>query len=147
IAGRSTRTRRRCRSRTRSARRMAPEAVFVTMRRGRATRGRGSSAVARAAWRHWDSMVNKSVYLGTGRRKSSVARVRLTPGSGKKVVNGRPLEEYFAREVLTLTANRPLVVTEMDGKVDVIARVDGGGIAGQAGAVSLGIARALKDYD
>jgi small subunit ribosomal protein S9 len=92
-------------------------------------------------------MVSKSVYLGTGRRKSSVARVRLTPGSGKKLVNGRPLEEYFAREVLTLTANRPLVVTEMDGKVDVIARVDGGGIAGQAGAVSLGIARALKDYD
>ena len=91
-------------------------------------------------------MANK-VYLGTGRRKSSVARVRLVPGSGQKLVNGRPLDEYFAREVLSLTANRPLVVTEMDGKIDVIALVDGGGISGQAGAVALGIARALKEYD
>ncbi|MEZ4648852.1 MAG: 30S ribosomal protein S9 [Candidatus Eisenbacteria bacterium] len=92
-------------------------------------------------------MATKTAYLGTGRRKSSVARVRITPGSGKKLVNGRPLEEYFAREVLVLQANRPLVVTEMDSKVDISARVDGGGVAGQAGAVSLGIARALKEYD
>ena len=92
-------------------------------------------------------MATKTAYLGTGRRKSSVARVRIMPGSGKKLVNGRPLEEYFAREVLVLQANRPLVVTEMDGKVDITARVDGGGISGQAGAVSLGIARALKEYD
>ncbi|MCA9754259.1 MAG: 30S ribosomal protein S9 [Candidatus Eisenbacteria bacterium] len=92
-------------------------------------------------------MATKTAYLGTGRRKSSVARVRIMPGSGKKLVNGRPLEEYFAREVLVLQANRPLVVTEMDSKVDITARVDGGGVAGQAGAVSLGIARALKEYD
>jgi small subunit ribosomal protein S9 len=92
-------------------------------------------------------MATKTAYLGTGRRKSSVARVRIMPGSGKKLVNGRPLTEYFGREVLVLQANRPLVVTEMDGKVDIRARVDGGGIAGQAGAVSLGIARALKEYD
>lgn len=92
-------------------------------------------------------MVTKTAYLGTGRRKSSVARVRIMPGSGKKLINGRPLEEYFAREVLVLQANRPLVVTEMDGKMDIHARVDGGGISGQAGAVSLGIARALKEYD
>jgi small subunit ribosomal protein S9 len=92
-------------------------------------------------------MATKTAYLGTGRRKSSVARVRIMPGSGKKLVNGRPLEEYFAREVLVLQANRPLVVTEMDGKVDITARVDGGGVSGQAGAVSLGIARALKEYD
>lgn len=92
-------------------------------------------------------MVSKTTYRGTGRRKSSVARVRLIPGTGKKLVNGRPLHEYFAREVLTLVANRPLVVTETDGKMDVVALVAGGGISGQAGAVSLGIARALKDYD
>ena len=92
-------------------------------------------------------MATKTAYLGTGRRKSSVARVRIMPGSGKKLVNGRPLEEYFAREVLVLQANRPLVVTEMDSKVDITARVDGGGVAGQAGAVYLGIARALKEYD
>lgn len=92
-------------------------------------------------------MATKTTYLGTGRRKSSVARVRIMPGSGKKLVNGRPLAEYFGREVLVLQANRPLVVTEMDGKVDIRALVDGGGISGQAGAVSLGIARALKEYD
>lgn len=92
-------------------------------------------------------MAQKNAYLGTGRRKSSVARVRVTPGSGKRTVNGRPLDEYFGREVLSLLANRPLVITEMEGKVDVIARVDGGGTTGQAGAISLGIARALKQYD
>lgn len=92
-------------------------------------------------------MATKTAYLGTGRRKSSIARVRIMPGSGKKLVNGRPLDDYFAREVLVLQASRPLVVTEMENKVDVVARVDGGGIAGQAGAVSLGIARALKEYD
>ena len=78
-------------------------------------------------------MATKTAYLGTGRRKSSVARVRIMPGSGKKLVNGRPLEEYFAREVLVLQANRPLVVTEMDSKVDITARVDGGGVAGDDG--------------
>ncbi len=92
-------------------------------------------------------MATKSVYLGTGRRKSSVARVRVSPGSGQQTINGRPLEEYFARDVLVLRARRPLSVTEMEDKLDISARVDGGGIAGQAGAISLGIARALKEYD
>ena len=92
-------------------------------------------------------MAQKTAYLGTGRRKSSVARVRLMPGSGQRTVNGRPLDEYFGREVLSLLANRPLVVTQTEGKVDVVARVDGGGTTGQAGAIALGIARALKQYD
>ena len=92
-------------------------------------------------------MASKTVYLGTGRRKTSVARVRLIPGSGKKIINGKPLDDYFGREVLSIMANRALVATENMSKVDVTARVNGGGMAGQAGAVSLGIARALKDYD
>ncbi len=92
-------------------------------------------------------MATKTVYLGTGRRKTSVARVRLVPGSGIKTINGKPLDDYFGREVLSIMANRPLTATENMSKVDVTARVNGGGIAGQAGAVSLGIARALKDYD
>jgi len=92
-------------------------------------------------------MATKTVYLGTGRRKTSVARVRLVPGSGKKMINGKTLDDYFGREVLSIMANRPLTATESLSKVDVTARVNGGGIAGQAGAVSLGIARALMEYD
>jgi small subunit ribosomal protein S9 len=92
-------------------------------------------------------MVHKTVYLGTGRRKSSVARVRIVPGTGSRQVNGRPLEEYFKREVLTLTANLPFTVTETAARFDLVASVNGGGSTGQAGAVSLGIARALKNFD
>lgn len=92
-------------------------------------------------------MVHKTVHIGTGRRKSSVARVRIVPGSGKRTVNGRPLEEYFRREVLTITANQPFTVTETAARFDLVATVAGGGSTGQAGAVSLGIARALKNYD
>jgi small subunit ribosomal protein S9 len=92
-------------------------------------------------------MVQKSVYLGTGRRKSSVARVRITPGSGQRTVNGHPLDYYFKREILSIVANRPFVATETAGRFDLLATVDGGGLSGQAGAVSLGIARALKTFD
>ena len=85
--------------------------------------------------------------LGTGRRKTSVARVRVRPGSGKILINDRPLEEYFVlvkdREAVTA----PLTATELSGKIDVIARVHGGGPTGQAGAMKLGIARALKAYN
>jgi small subunit ribosomal protein S9 len=92
-------------------------------------------------------MVHKTVYLGTGRRKSSVARVRILPGTGQRQVNGRSLDEYFKREVLSLTANQPFTVTETAARFDLVASVAGGGSTGQAGAVSLGIARALKNFD
>lgn len=92
-------------------------------------------------------MTQKNVFIGTGRRKSSVARVRLVPGTGERTVNGRPLDTYFGREVLTLQAKRPLEITETESKMDVIVRVSGGGKSGQAGAISLGIARALKSSD
>ena len=92
-------------------------------------------------------MAHKTVYLGTGRRKSSVARVRIVPGSGQRLVNGRPLDQYFRREVLSITANQPFTVTETAARFDLVATVAGGGSTGQAGAVSLGIARALKTFD
>lgn len=84
---------------------------------------------------------------GTGRRKSSVARVRLIPGKGNIVINNKPLEEYFGRKVLEILVKQPLVVTNTLGKYDVIANVFGGGVAGQAGAVRHGIARALLEVD
>src|SRR5512143_3984407 len=92
-------------------------------------------------------MVHKTVYLGTGRRKSSIARVRIMPGTGQRTVNGRNLEQYLNREVLYIVANQPFVVTETAARFDLVAMVRGGGSTGQAGALSLGIARALKTYD
>jgi len=80
----------------------------------------------------------------TGRRKTSVARVRLVAGTGQIKVNGREFEDYFPRETMRRVAVRPLTVTERMGKYDVQATVMGGGLSGQAGALSLGIARALK---
>jgi len=85
--------------------------------------------------------------LSTGRRKEAVARVRLVPGEGKVVVNGRPPEEYFRRLALVTHALEPLRVTNSEGKFDVIAYVKGGGISGQAGAMRLGIARELVKID
>jgi small subunit ribosomal protein S9 len=92
-------------------------------------------------------MVHKTVYVGTGRRKSSVARVRLVPGTGQRLVNGSPLESYFKREILSIVANQPFTVTETSARFDLVGTVAGGGLSGQAGALSLGIARALKSYD
>ena len=86
-------------------------------------------------------------YLGTGRRKTAVARVRLLAGSGKFVVNGRPIENYFLTDTLRMWATRPLVVTETAGRYDVHVNVAGGGPNGQAGAVRHGIARALLKTD
>ncbi|HHY93355.1 MAG TPA: 30S ribosomal protein S9, partial [Firmicutes bacterium] len=86
-------------------------------------------------------------YYGTGRRKTSVARVRLVPGSGRFVVNGQPVEEYFPLRSLQTMVERPLKVTGNLGKFDVLAKVEGGGITGQAGAVRHGIARALLRVD
>ena len=85
----------------------------------------------------------KVTYDATGSRKSSVARVRLVPGEGKIVVNGRELSEYFGLKTLELGVRQPLDTTETLGKYDVLANVVGGGISGQAGAIRHGIARAL----
>ena len=78
-----------------------------------------------------------------GRRKEAVARVYLQPGEGKTLVNGKDLAAYLGRETLVLLVNEPLEATENAGKFDILARVSGGGISGQAGAIRLGIARAL----
>ena len=87
------------------------------------------------------------LYYGTGRRKTSVARVRLIPGEGKIVINGRAFEEYFALQSLQLIIKQPLVLTDLMGKYDVLVNVAGGGVAGQAGAVRHGISRALLDVE
>ena len=81
------------------------------------------------------------MYYGTGRRKSSIARVRLIPGNGKVTINGREMEEY------ELIVRQPLVLTEMEDKYDVVANVKGGGTTGQAGAIRHGITRALMELD
>lgn len=86
-------------------------------------------------------------YYGTGRRKTSVARVRLVPGEGNVIINGREMAEYFGQPTLELIVRQPLELTEMVGKYDVIAKVEGGGISGQAGAVRHGISRALLEVD
>ena len=86
-------------------------------------------------------------YYGTGRRKRAVARVYLRPGSGEFKVNGRPFEQYFVTESQRVNAKQPLVSTESSAAFNVIARVDGGGVSGQADAVKLGIARALMLFN
>ena len=87
------------------------------------------------------------IYYGTGRRKSSVARVRLVPGEGKVTINGRDMEEYFGLKTLELIVRQPLNLTETVDKYDVIANVAGGGVTGQAGAIRHGITRALKEMN
>ena len=82
-------------------------------------------------------------YYGTGRRKSSVARVRLVPGNGEIVINGKKVDAYFGKKTLEMIVRQPLVLTQNEGRLDVIAKVEGGGTTGQAGAVRLGISRAL----
>ncbi len=82
-------------------------------------------------------------YYGTGRRKTSVARVYLRPGSGKIVINKRPIEEYFGRDTLKMIVRQPLELTEAVDQYDVLVNVRGGGLSGQAGAIRHGISRAL----
>ena len=82
-------------------------------------------------------------YYGTGRRKSSVARVRLVPGNGEVVINGKKVDAYFGKKTLEMIVRQPLVLTQNEGRLDVIAKVEGGGTTGQAGAIRLGISRAL----
>jgi small subunit ribosomal protein S9 len=86
-------------------------------------------------------------YYGTGRRKSSVARVRLVPGDGRIVINGRTIDEYIPFEALREVVKQPLVLTETIGNYDVLVNVSGGGFSGQAGAIRHGIARALLQAD
>ncbi len=90
-------------------------------------------------------MAKSEVYLGTGRRKKSIARVRLTEGKGNIFVNGKTLDEYFGTEILKVIVKQPFSVTNTDGKYDVICKVTGGGFTGQAGAIRHGIARALNE--
>jgi small subunit ribosomal protein S9 len=84
---------------------------------------------------------------GTGRRKSSAARVFLRPGKGQIVVNGRPLDEFFGRETSRMIVRQPLELTKLVDRFDVVVTVEGGGMTGQAGAIRLGISRALVEYD
>src|SRR5271155_2742089 len=92
-------------------------------------------------------MAETNEFLGTGRRKTSIARVRLASGSGKIVVNGRAFENYFPTETLRIVVSQPLVVTSLTGKYDIRVNVVGGGPTGQAGAVRHGISRALLKAD
>ncbi|PYP82584.1 MAG: 30S ribosomal protein S9 [Candidatus Angelobacter sp. Gp1-AA117] len=86
-------------------------------------------------------------YYGTGRRKSSVARVFLRPGSGKLTVNGREFDQYFVTEAQRVEVRQPLVTSETTSTFDVVANVSGGGVNGQAGALRMGIARALLEFN
>ena len=93
-------------------------------------------------------MYNKESYFyGTGRRKSSVARVRLYQGTGKVTINDRDIDDYFGLETLKLIVRQPLNLTKTEGKFDIVCRVAGGGVTGQAGAIRHGVARALLQYD
>ena len=90
-------------------------------------------------------MANEALYYGTGRRKNAIARVRLVPGTGKVTVNGREAMDYFGRQALIDSFMEPFKVTDTEGHFDVLARLNGGGISGQAGALRHGISRALLE--
>ncbi|MFA5561250.1 MAG: 30S ribosomal protein S9 [Eubacteriales bacterium] len=85
----------------------------------------------------------KPYFYGTGRRKKSVARVRVYPGTGNVTINGKAIDQYFGLETLKLIVNQPFAITETIGKFDIVANVKGGGFSGQAGAIRHGVARAL----
>jgi len=92
-------------------------------------------------------MVTKPYFYGTGRRKKSIARVRLLPGSGVVKINKRDIDDYFGLGTLKLIVNQPFGVTDTVGKFDIFSTVTGGGVSGQAGAIRLGVARALLQAD
>jgi small subunit ribosomal protein S9 len=91
--------------------------------------------------------MSKDVYYGTGRRKSSTARVYLRPGSGNITVNARSLDTFFGRKTARMIVRQPLELAELEGKFDITVRVAGGGTTGQAGAIRHGLTRALLAYD
>ena len=90
---------------------------------------------------------SKPYFYGTGRRKKSVARVRVYPGTGSIVINDRDIDDYFGLETLKLIVRQPLTLTDTLDKFDIICRVSGGGVTGQAGAIRHGLSRALLQYD
>ena len=90
---------------------------------------------------------SKPYFYGTGRRKSSVARVRIYQGSGSITINGRSIDDYFGLDTLKLIVRQPLALTETEGKFDIVCTVAGGGVSGQAGAIRHGLSRALLNYD
>ena len=92
-------------------------------------------------------MAKTTKFYGTGRRKSSIARVYITPGTGKIVINKKDMDEYFGLDTLKVIVKQPLVATGTDGKFDVLVNVKGGGFTGQAGAIRHGISRALLQAD
>lgn len=92
-------------------------------------------------------MAEKKIYLGTGRRKSSIAQVKMVPGKGKITVNGRDVRDFFPYETNVMDLMQPLVLTSTDEKFDIDVKVNGGGFTGQTGAIRLGITRALLEYD
>jgi small subunit ribosomal protein S9 len=91
--------------------------------------------------------LSETQYYGTGRRKTSTARVFLRAGSGAATVNGRPIDQYFPNDVLKMVIRQPLLTTETADKFDLVATVEGGGPAGQAGAIRHGLARALAEWN
>ena len=92
-------------------------------------------------------MYESNYYYGTGRRKSSVARVRVYPGTGKITINDRDIDNYFGLETLKLIVRQPLTLTGTTEKFDIVVRVAGGGVTGQAGAIRHGLSRALLQFD
>lgn len=92
-------------------------------------------------------MADKKVFIGTGRRKSSIAQVKMTPGKGKITINGKDVREFFPYETNVMDLKQPLVATNTEESFDIDVTVTGGGFTGQTGAVRLGIARALLEYD
>ena len=90
---------------------------------------------------------SRRYFYGTGRRKSSVARVRVYAGTGKITINGRDIDDYFGLETLKLIVNQPLELTDTVGKFDIVCTVAGGGVTGQAGAIRHGLSRALLQYE
>ena len=90
---------------------------------------------------------SKAYFYGTGRRKKSVARVRVYPGTGKVTINDRDIDDYFGLETLKLIVRQPLALTGTTDKFDIVCRVNGGGVTGQAGAIRHGLSRALLQYD
>jgi small subunit ribosomal protein S9 len=90
-------------------------------------------------------MAGEAIYIGTGRRKNAIARVRLVPGTGKVTINGKDALEYFGRKALVDFALMPFTVTDTEGHFDVVARCNGGGVGGQSGALRHGISRALLE--
>ena len=119
------------------------EETYQTDERGVAYSSESAPTAESAASRQ----VTIAPAAATGRRKEAVARVRLIPGSGQWSLNGRTLDSYFPNKLHQQVVNEPFAVTQLEGRFDVIARIHGGGITGQAGALRLGVARALNDVD